>query len=36
VLYGFAPGVLLWVRVRTVGLAGVMSVWIDPAQIRVL
>ena len=33
---GFAPGVLLWVRVRTVGLAGVMGAWSDPAQIRVL
>jgi len=36
VLSGFTPGVLLWVRVRTVGLAGVMGAWSDPAQIRVL
>lgn len=33
---GFTPGSLLWVRVRAVGLRGVMGVWSDPAQIRVL
>lgn len=36
VLNGFTPGVIVWVRVRTVGLAGVMGAWSDPAQIRVL
>ena len=35
-LDGFTPGGLLWVRVRTVGLKGVMGAWSDPAQIRVL
>ncbi len=30
------PGVVIWVRVRTVGLRGVMGAWSDPAQIRVL
>ena len=33
---GFTPGALLWVRVRTVGLKGVMGAWSDPAQIRVI
>jgi hypothetical protein len=33
---GFTPGTLVWVRVRTVGLKGVMGAWSDPAQIRVL
>ena len=33
---GFAPGGVVWVRVRTVGLKGVMGAWSDPAQIRVL
>ena len=36
VLNGLTPGVIVWVRVRTVGLAGVMGAWSDPAQIRVL
>ena len=36
VLTGLTPGLLLWVRVRTVGLKGVMGAWSDPAQIRVL
>lgn len=36
VLSGFTPGILLWVRVRTVGLAGVMGAWSDPAQIRII
>lgn len=35
-LDGFAPGILVWVRVRTVGLKGVMGAWSDPAQIRVI
>ena len=35
-LSGFTPGGVVWVRVRTVGLKGVMGVWSDPAQIRVL
>lgn len=33
---GFTPGTVVWVRVRTVGLKGVMGAWSDPAQIRVL
>ncbi len=33
---GFTPGVIIWVRVRTVGLKGVMGAWSDPAQIRVM
>lgn len=33
---GFTPGVVVWVRARTVGLKGVMGAWSDPAQIRVL
>lgn len=33
---GFTPGVLVWVRVRTLGLRGVMGPWSDPAQIRVV
>ncbi len=35
-LGGFTPGVVVWIRVRTVGLKGVMGAWSDPAQIRVL
>lgn len=35
-LDGFTPGTVVWVRVRTVGLKGVMGSWSDPAQIRVL
>ena len=30
------PGALVWVRVRTVGLKGVMGPWSDPAMLRVL
>ena len=33
---GFTPGGVVWVRVRTVGIKGVMGAWSDPAQIRVL
>lgn len=33
---GFTPGVIVWFRVRSVGLRGVMGAWSDPAQIRVL
>jgi hypothetical protein len=33
---GCPPGGILWVRVRTVGLKGVMGAWSDPAQIRVI
>lgn len=33
---GFTPGTLVWVRVRTVGLKGVMGAWSDPAQLRVV
>lgn len=35
-LTGLPPGAIIWVRVRTVGLRGVMGAWSDPAQIRVL
>ena len=30
------PGGLVWIRVRTCGLKGVMGAWSDPAQIRVV
>jgi hypothetical protein len=30
------PGALIWIRVRTCGLKGVMGAWSDPAQIRVV
>ncbi len=33
---GFTPGSVVWVRVRTVGLKGVMGAWSDPASIRVV
>ncbi len=33
-LSGFTPGALLWVRVRTLGLKGVVGPWSDPAQVR--
>lgn len=33
---GFTPGTVVWVRVRTVGLRGVMGAWSDPGQIRAL
>lgn len=36
VLSGLTPGTVVWVRVRTVGLKGVMGAWSDPAQIRVV
>lgn len=36
VLDGLTPGVVVWVRVRTVGLKGVMGAWSDPAEIRVV
>jgi hypothetical protein len=35
-LSGFTPGAVIWVRVRTVGLKGVMGAWSDPAQLRVI
>jgi hypothetical protein len=35
-LEGFTPGAVVWVRVRTVGIRGVMGAWSDPAQIRVI
>jgi hypothetical protein len=33
-LTGLAPRIVVWVRVRTIGLKGVMGVWNGPAQIR--
>ena len=30
------PGALVWIRVRTCGLQGLMGAWSDPAQIRVV
>jgi hypothetical protein len=36
VLGGFVPGTTVWVRVRTVGLKGVMGAWSDPAKIMVV
>ena len=35
-LSDFTPGIVVWVRVRAVGLRAVMGAWSDPAQIRVL
>lgn len=35
-LTGFTPGTVIWVRVRTVGLKGVMGAWSDPAKIMVV
>jgi hypothetical protein len=35
-LAGFTPGTVVWVRVRTVGLKGVMGAWSDPAKIMVV
>ena len=35
-LSGCTPGAIVWIRVRTVGLKGVMGDWSDPAQIRVV
>ncbi len=35
-LTGFTPGTVVWIRVGTVGPKGVMGLWSDPAQIRVL
>lgn len=32
----FAPGTVVWVRVRTVGLKGVMGAWSDPPKIMVV
>jgi hypothetical protein len=36
VLGGLAPGTVLWVRVRTAGIKGVMGAWSDPAKIMVV
>jgi len=36
VLNGLTPGACVWVRVRTVGLNGVMGAWSDPAEIMVV
>ncbi len=36
VVDGLTPGAMVWVRVRTVGLKGVMGAWSDPAEIRVV
>ena len=33
---GLTPGAVIWVRVRTVGIKGVMGAWSDPAEIRVM
>lgn len=35
-LKGLTPGTRIWVRVRTVGLKGVMGEWSDPAEIMVV
>jgi hypothetical protein len=35
-LGGFTPGTTIWVRVRTVGLKGVLGAWSDPAKIMVV
>lgn len=36
IVSGLTIGSTLWVRVRTVGLKGVMGVWNDPAKITVV
>lgn len=36
VLTGFAPGTTVWVRVRTVGIKGILGAWSDPAKIMVV
>ena len=36
VISGLTPGATLWVRVRTVGIKGVMGAWSDPAKIIVV
>lgn len=36
VITGLTPGTVVWIRVRTVGLRGVMGDWSDPAQIMVI
>jgi hypothetical protein len=33
---GIPPGTLVWVRVRTAGINGVMGAWSDPAKIMVV
>jgi hypothetical protein len=33
---GIAPGAMVWVRIRTAGLKGVMGAWSDPAKIMVV
>ena len=33
---GLTPGTRVWVRVRTVGLKGVMGAWSDPAELMVI
>jgi hypothetical protein len=35
-LGGFTPGTVIWVRVRTVGLKGVMGAWSGPAKLIVV
>lgn len=35
-LTGFPPGIVVWVRIRTIGIRGIMGAWSDPAQIRTL
>jgi hypothetical protein len=36
VISGITPGTVLWIRVRTAGLKGVMGAWSDPAKIMVV
>ena len=33
---GFTPGVIVWVRVRSIGPSGTPGAWSDPAMIRVV
>ena len=35
-LGSLTPGALVWIRLRTCGLKGLMGTWSDPAQIRVV
>src|SRR5256714_11695429 len=36
ILSGVTPGTTVWVRVRTVGIRGVLGAWSDPAKIMVV
>jgi hypothetical protein len=35
-LGGITPGTVVWVRIRTAGIKGVMGAWSDPARLMVV